>query len=190
MARFASRFSAFLPLFMVAAILTLFIVPFSPEVAGFAPLLGMAAVSVTSRVTDYTRGRKRKTFVLTSVNNGDTLDTRLRKINSVQIIQAQEPFSVSDTLVAGTVTITDARILATSRAVVSRVSNAGTDGHLEAAVGAGEIVITSSSGADTSVVDVVIHPIHVTGYSVSAGTITFVTDPDGAAACTVVAEGF
>lgn len=137
----------------------------------------MAAVTVSQRIPELTGGnRKLKLFKITVAADGDTLDTRLRKIQQVLITNPQEVFTVTGTLVAGTIAIADARIEAGDRAIVSRVSNAGTDGHLEVAITADTATVTSSSGADTSVVEVSIFPALITGHSVSGGTITFDCD--------------
>lgn len=174
----------FISLFILVAV-----VPFMPD-AGIA--LGMAAVTVTRRRSDITGGNRRiRLFTITVAADGDTLDTRLRKIETVNITNPQDAFSVTGTLVAGTIGITDARIHEDSHAIVSRVSNAGTDGHLEVTVADGEITVTSSSGADTSVVEVSILPPRVTGHSISGGTLTFDVSPSASVAGVLVeVKGF
>lgn len=137
----------------------------------------MAAVTVTRRRYDRTGGNKKlRTYTITVAADGDTLNTRLRRIESVTVTNPQETFTVTGTLVAGTIAIADARITVDCRAQASRDSNAGTDGHLEAVITAGIVTVNSSSGADTSVVTVSVFPPRVTGYSVSGGTITFDTE--------------
>ena len=149
----------------------------------------MAAVTVTTRRTGRDGGNlKIRNFKITVAADGDTLNTRLREIVDLKITNPQESFTVNGTLVAGTKTIADARITANMRAAVSRVSNAGTDGHLEAAVGASEVVVTSSEAGDTSVVDVTIYPPRVSGHSISGGTITFDLDGNGTDAVGVLVE--
>lgn len=149
----------------------------------------MAAVTVASRRTDRTGGNlKRRFFTITVAADGDTLATRLREITRVSISNLQEVFTVTGTLVAGTIAIADARITANMRAAVSRVSNAGTDGHLEVALTASTATVTSSEAGDTSVVEVSIYPPRVSGYSVSGGTITFDLDGNGTDATGVVVE--
>lgn len=153
----------------------------------------MAAVTVTKRRTARDGGNlKIKHFEVTVANDGDTLDTRLRKIVGLTITNPQEMFTLTGTLVAGTVAITDARVTTSCRAVVSRVSNAGTDGHLELALTASTATVTSSEAGDTSVVHITVFPPRVSGYSVSAGTITFDLDPGtpDVAGVKIEAKGF
>ena len=134
----------------------------------------MAAVTVSQRISELTGGNRRmKLFKITVASSGDTLDTRLRKIQQVLITNPQDVFTVTGTLVGGTIAIVDARIAAGDRAIVSRVSNAGTDGHLEVVITEDTATVTSSSGADTSVVEVSIFPPRITGHAASGGTITF-----------------
>jgi hypothetical protein len=151
-----------------------------------------AAVTVTTRRTGRDGGNlKTRYFKITVAADGDTLDTRLRKIVGVKITNPQESFKVAGTLVGGTIAIADARITTDCKAVVSRDSNAGTDGHLEAVITAGTVTVNSSSGVDTSVVTVLILPPRITGHSISGGTITF--DMDGSPDVTgvlVEAKGF
>lgn len=152
----------------------------------------MAAVTVLERKYDRSGGNlKKRTYKVTVLNDGDTLNTRLRKIKSVLITNPQEIFTVAGTLVAGTIAIADARITTGCKAVVSRDSNAGTDGHLEAVITAGTVTVNSSSGADTSIVTVEILPPRISGHSISTGTITFDLDPGtpDVIGAFVVAEG-
>lgn len=166
-------------LFAILALVLMALIAFNPMTLG--PLaLSMAAVTVTRRRSDLTGGnRKIKLFTITVAADGDTLDTRLRKIEEVHITNPREPFTVTGTLVAGALAISDARIDANDRAVVSRVSNAGTDGYLEVAITADTATIASSSNLDTSVVTVAIFPPRVNRHTVSGGTITFGLEGDG-----------
>lgn len=146
----------------------------------------MAAVTVNRRRTNVAGSRKVKEFDVTIAATGDTLDSRLRKIETVKFTNAQGPFTVTGTLVAGTIAITDARITTSCRSVVSRVSNAGTDGHLECVLTASTATVNSSSGADTSIVEVIVFPPSVTGFTKSGGTVTFITSPPGSVANALV----
>lgn len=140
----------------------------------------MAAVTKVRERYDQAGHRKIRDYEINIAASGDTLATGLGSIEHFSVENPQNEFVVEGTLVGGTVTVADARIAAADRAVVSRESNAGTDGHLEANPGAGDVVVTSSAAGDTSVVKVLIIKPKVTKTAKSGGTLTFTTDPSGA----------
>ncbi len=89
---------------------------------------------------------------LTYPLNQDTIDLITEQTPTMMQYMANNGYIGSVALVGGTKTVTSNLITSTSMVLVSRSVTGGTAGHLSTAVTAGQVIITSSSGTDTSTV--------------------------------------
>lgn len=137
----------------------------------------MAAVTVTRRRTNVSGVRTVKDFVVTIAADGDTLNTRLKRIESVLLSSPNENVNGSSVLVGGTVTVVDARILVGAVVSLVRILDGGAIGSYKAVVTAGQVIITSSSGTDTSTIAWAVSNPAVTRADITAtsSTVTFQT---------------
>jgi hypothetical protein len=141
----------------------------------------MSAVTVTRRRTNVAGSRKHKEFTVNIAASGDTLDTRLRRIEQVIVSNPNEEIIEGEaTLVGGTIQVAETRIAATDRIMLSRKTTGGTAGHLaiSALVAGATFDITSSSGTDTSVIAYTIFKPNVVKTTVTGGSIAFTVDPN------------
>lgn len=101
-----------------------------------------------SRLTDVETSSGQLLFPLTQ----ETIDLITEQTPSMLTFMFNNKYIQTAVLVAGTKTIANSYILATSLVLLSRSTTGGTPGHLSYTATAGSLVINSSSGTDTSTI--------------------------------------